>query len=357
MATIDTAQEGGLGCHDSASSAANLLGWLFRKRWNLTRRLQTKMLEHRAKKRFSVWALALIAAVATAWSAVASVGLLGWDPHYYYSLMEDGTWAQVYPFEQVMFWLLSAFGPSSFASYEFFMIASSLSILLFTFYRLGYSPLDQLVLVLFFCSSFYGLHFLLTFQRQFFGLVLFLFAVSSGKRSILARIMSLFCQLFTFSVHIFWELRRLSARATAAVALLILPVAMVLAGWLPNDKAAHYGSYGVDNPSHLILKQALTVVFCLIVLATVEHGENALRSLAAAYIALSLPVVVWPFYAGVFARLDYFFLPLIVAFWPRYVRNDRRFLCRLSVLGFTAIGFVLWIKLNAQCVVMGDCPL
>ncbi len=360
MATIDTTQEAELGClrwQDSASSAANLLGWLFRKRWNFTRRVQTKMLEHRAKKRFSVWALALIAAVATAWSAVASVGLLGWDPHYYYSLMEDRTWAQVYPFEQVMFWLVSAFGPSSFGAYEFFVIAISLSILLFAFYRLGYSPLDQLVLVLFFCSSFYGLHFILTFQRQFFGLVLFLLAVSGQKRSIVARIMSLFCQLFTFSVHIFWELRRLSARATAAVALFILPVAMVLAGWLPNDKAAHYGSYGLDNPFHLILKQALTVGFCLIVLATVEHGENALRSLTTAYIVFSLPVTVWPFYAGVFARLDYFFLPLIVAFWPRYVRNDRRFLSRLSLLGFTAIGFVLWIKLNAQCVVMGDCPL
>ena len=360
MVTVETTGEVALGCprsHDSASSTANLLGWLFRKRWNFGRRVQATTLESTAKRRLSIWALGLIAAVAALWSVVASVGLLGWDPHYYYSLIEDRTWTEVYPFEQSMFWIVSAFHPWSFASYEFFTVAISLSILLFAFYRLRYSPLDQLVLVFFFCSSFYGLHFVVTFQRQFFGLVLFLLAVSSEKRSILARVVSLFSQLFTFILHIFWQLRRLSARAAAAVALLILPVAMVLAGLLPNEKAAHYGGYGVDNPSHLILKQALTVGFCLIVLATLEHGENALRSLTTAYIAFSLPVVLWSFYAGVFARFDYFFLPLIVAFWPRFVRENRRFLCRVSIIGFTAIGFALWMKLNIQCVVMSDCPL
>ena len=357
MATIDTTQEAGLGCDDSASSAANLLGWLFQKRWNFGRRVRATTREGAAKRRLSIWALGLIAAVATAWSGVASVGLLESDPYRYYNLIAYEDWARAYPFEQGMFWIITAVRPWSFASYMFFVIAISLSILLFAFYRLEYSPLDQLILVFFFCSSFYGLHFILTFQRQFFGLVLFLFAVSSGKRSILARIASLFSQLFTFTLHIFWELRRLSARTSAVTVLLILPVAMAFAGWLLNDKTAHYGSYGLDNPFHLLFKQALTVGFCVVVLATLERGENALRSLAVAYIALSLPVVVWPFYAGVFARLDYFFLPLIVGFWPRYVRNDRRSLCRLSLLGFTAIGFVLWIKLNAQCVVMGDCPL
>src|SRR5713101_2908473 len=264
MFAADTKGEAAFGCppwRDSGSSIANLLGWLFQKRWNLGRRVRVTTLKGAKKRRLSIWALALVVLVAAVWSAVASVGLLGWDPHYYYSLMEDRTWAQVYPFEQVMFWLVSAFGPSSFAAYEFFVIAISLSILLFAFYRLGYSPLDQLVLVLFFCSSFYGLHFVLTFQRQFFGLVLFLLAVSGQKRSIVARIMSLFCQLFTFSVHIFWELRRLSARTTAIVALLILPVAMVLAGLLADDKAAHYGGYGVENPFPLVLKQAMTAGF------------------------------------------------------------------------------------------------
>ena len=341
--------------HDGTSSIANLLQWLFRKRWNFRCKVGAPTLESAPRRRLSIWAVALGAAVAAAWSAFASLGLLGWDPHYYYGLLEDRTWAQVYPFEQVMFWLVSGFRPSSFASYEFFVIAISLSILLFAFYRLGYSPLDQLILVFFFCSSFYGLHFVLTFQRQFFGLVLFLFAVSGRKRSILARMMSFFSQLFTFSVHIFWELRRLSARAAAAVALLIVPVAMVLAGLLPDDKAANYGAYGVDNPSHLILKQTLTVGFCLIVLATLEHGENGLRSLTTAYIAFSLPVMLWPFYAGVFARLDYFFFPLIVACWPRYVRANRLFLCRASIIGFTALGFALWMRLNVQCILINNC--
>jgi hypothetical protein len=360
VVTAGTTGKASIGCprsQDAASSAANLLGWLFRKRWNFGRRVRATTLESARRRRLSIWAVALVAADATVWSAVASLGLLGWDPHYYYSVVEDRTWAQVYPFEQVMFWLVSIFHPWSFASYEFFAIAISLSILLFAFYRLGYSPLDQFVLVFFFCSSFYGLHFVLTFQRQFFGLVLFLLAVSGQKSFLLARILSLFSQLFTFSVHIFWELRRFSATASAAAVLLIVPIAMALAGLLPDDKAAHYGGYGEDSPLHLVLKQSLTVGLCLIVLATLEHGDNALRSLTAAYIALSLPVVFWPFYAGVFARLDYFFLPLIVAFWPRYVQANRLILCRVSIIGFTIVGFALWMKLNSQCVVIGDCTL
>lgn len=319
------------------------------------RRVQSSKQARASNRRFSIWALALIAGVAAVWSAVGSWGLLGWDPHYYYSLMEDKSWAEIYPFEQAMFWIISAFRPWSFASYEFFMIATSLSILLVSLYRLGYSRTDQFVLVFFFCCSFYGLHFVLTFQRQFFGLVLFLFSISGRKYSIWARLVSLFSHLFTFTVHIFWELRRLSARATAVVALLFLPVAMALAGSFLNDKTGHYGDYGVDNPFHLMIKQSLTVGFCLVVLFTLKNGEGALRSLTTAYITLSLPVVLWPFYAGVFARLDYFFLPLIVVLWPRYVREDRRALCRVSIIGFTAIGFVLWMKLTAPCVVLSDC--
>jgi len=256
-----------------------------------------------------------------------------------------------------MFWILSVFRPWSFASYEFFVIVVSLSVLLIAFYRMEYSRLDQLLLVLFFCSSFYGLHFILTFQRQFFGIVFFLLAISGQKRSILARVTSLFSHLFTFALHMFWELRRLSARATALVALLILPVAMALAGLLPDDKAAHYGAYGLENPSHLIIKQALTVGVCIVVLVSLTRGENALRSITTAYVALSLPVVLWPLYAGVFARVDYFCFPLIIALWPRYVRENRRLLCRVSIIGFTAIGFALFMKLNLRCIVMGDCPL
>jgi hypothetical protein len=360
VVTVETTGETALGyprSHDSASSIANLLQWLFRKRWNFNSAPQAGTLGHAAKARVSIGALVLIGATAWAWSAVATAGFMGWDPHFYYSLLEDKTWAQTYPFEQSMFWIISAFGPSSFASYEFFAIAISLSILLFAFYRLRYSPLDQLVLIFFFSSSFYGLHFMVAFQRQFFGFVLFLFAVSGVRLSLPARVASLFSQLFTFALHIFWELRRFSPRATAAAVLLIVPIAMALAGLLPDDKAAHYGGYGEDNPLHLVLKQALTVGFCLIVLATLEHGDNALRSLTTAYVAFSLPVVFWPFYAGVFARLDYFFFPLLVAFWPRHVRDNRRLLSRLCILGFTAIGFVLWIKLNLRCEVMGDCPL
>lgn len=338
-------------------STANLLDWLFRKRWAFGRKLKTGVSQSKAHGRLSLLALSLIGLVAAAWSTIASSGFLGWDPHYYYSLVQDKTWAQVYPFEQVMFRLVTAFRPSSFPSYEFLAIAISLSVLLVAFWRLGYSRVDQLLLVFFFSCSFYGLHFVLTFQRQFFGLVFFLLAISGKRFSILARILSLGSQLFTFTVHIFWEIRRLPARAATGVVVLFVPPLVALVRMLFSDTAAHYGGYGVESPLHLVLKQALTVSFCVIVLITLKPGENPLRSLTAAYIALSLPVIVWPFYSGVFARFDYFFLPLLVALWPRYVREDRRSVSRACLIAFTTIGFALFMRLNLQCIVIGDCQL
>ena len=335
----------------------NWLAWPFRKQWIYGRSVADVALNGAATKRLSIWAVVVAAVAAASWSSVASLGLLGWDPHYYYSLMVEGTWAEVYPFEQTMFRLVGVFRPSSFASYEFIVVVMSLSVLLLALYRLEYSRLDQLILLFFFSFSFYGLHFLLTFHRQFFGLVFFLLAISGGKRFFLARILSLFSQLFTFTLHVFWELRRLSARAAAALVLAMIPVAVAFANWLPNDKAATYGDYGASNSTHLILRQALTLVFCILVLATVERGKNPLRSLTAAYIAFSLPVLVWPFYAGVFVRVDYFFFPLIVALWPRHVRPERRRLCRLSIVALTVVGLVLWMRLNTQCLIMGDCEI
>ena len=170
----------------------NWLEWPFRKQLNPGRSVARAAPKRAATNRLSIWAVGVVAIAAAAWSYVANLGLLGWDPHCYYSLMEEGTWAEVYPFEQTMFRLVGVFRPSSFASYEFIVIVISLSVLLLALYQLEYSPLDQLILLFFFSSSFYGLHFLLTFHRQFFGLVFFLLAISGGKRFFLARIASVF---------------------------------------------------------------------------------------------------------------------------------------------------------------------
>jgi len=308
------------------------------------------------KPRFSFIAIALILSVASAWSAVANAGLMGWDPHFYYSVIQDKTWAQIYPFEQSMFLVTIAARPWSFASYIFVVITISLFILLVAFRRLYYSPLDQAILILFFSCSFYGLHFMVAFQRQFFGIVFFVLAIAGGRGSVLARIASLFSHLYTFSLHIFWALGRLSSVAACMAALLVVSAMSYFGGDFFAEKS-HYGTYGETNPMHLLVKQSLTVLIAIIILLTIEREKNVLRSSTWIYIALSIPVAFWPYYAGVFSRLDYFFFPMIVALWPRSVRRDRLIPCRVCIVGLTVAGFYLWMNANLACEVMSYCPL
>jgi len=336
-------------------ASTNLLSLLPGKRATLAADLGVNFADRPVKAKLSMWASGLILAVATAWSAVATAGFLGWDPHYYYNLLIDRSWADIYPFEQSLFLFAAVAHPWSFASYMFMTITSSLFILLIAFRRLGYSRLDQFILIFFFSCSFYGLHFMVAFQRQFFGIVFFVLATAGGRGSVFARIASIFSHLFTFSLHIFWELGRLSAGMAAIAAFVLVAFVGIFQKALLPDNATHYGSYGQDFFLHLLIKQSLTILLSTIVLATIARGKNALRSITASYIALSIPAIVWPYYAGVFSRLDYFFFLMIVILWPRYVRGDRRSLCRLCLVSLTLIGFYVWMHSNFACEVMGYC--
>lgn len=311
--------------------------------------------EYPKKFRMSILALIAILAVATSWSMVARAGFLSWDPHYYFGILQDKTWPQIYPFEQTMFWIMNLVGPRTFASYMFSIIAISLFILLVAFRRLGYLPIDQFILIWFFSCSYYGLHFMVTFQRQFFGILFLILASAGGRGSLLSRTASLFSHIFTFSLHVFWTLGRLSAPWAVFVSLAAVTMISSFSKALLPTNADHYGSYGEGSLGRLLLKQVLTVTFSIIILMTIKAGKSRLKSMTCAYIALSIPVAISPYYAGLFARLDYFFFPMLIACWPGCVREDRILICRLSIGCLTIIGFYLWMTSNFVEEVMCNC--
>lgn len=306
----------------------------------------------------SFMAASLILLVAAIWSTVARVGLLGWDPHTYYALLQQRTWTQVYPYEPTLFLVAWAAHPWSFPSYIFMTITIALSILLVAFRRLQYAPIDQMILILFFSCSFYGLHFMVAFQRQFFGIAFFLLTVAGGPGRILARIGSLLAHLFTCCLHIFWFASRLRPLTASLIGLAGIALISFYKNVLtsdPSSKSGSYGSYGEQFAAHLLIKQCLTILIAIVILATIKEGRSRLRSATYTYITLSVPCLFWPFYAGMFARMDYFYLPVIIALWPKYLRDDRRVLCRLMILSFSVIGCYIWIKSNLACEVMGFC--
>lgn len=305
--------------------------------------------------RFSFLAVCSILAVASFWSYIAQIGLLGWDPHVYYGLLTLKKWSEAYPFEPTLFLIATIAHPWSFPSYVFITITIALSLLLIAFRRLKYSPLDQLILIIFFSCSFYGLHFMVAFQRQFYGIVLFVFALRGGRGGTLARIASLFSHLYTFTLHIFWLVGRLRPTIAAILSVSIVAVGSLYKRSLTSGTAASGLLYGEQNFVHLLLKQFLVISFSLIILFTLKKGGTSLRSIVVSYIALGLPCMLSPSYAGLFSRIDYFFLPVIVAFWPRHVRSNRVILYRISLLCFSLIGCYIWIKSNFLCEVMSYC--
>ena len=305
--------------------------------------------------RFSVLAISSILAVATIWSYIATIGLLGWDPHVYYGLLTLKKWSEAYPFEPTLFLIATVAHPWSFPSYIFITITIALSLLLIAFRRLKYSQLDQLILIIFFSCSFYGLHFMVAFQRQFYGIVLFVLALAGGRGGTLARVASLFSHLYTFTLHIFWLVGRLRPSIAAILSVSVVAVGSLYKRSLASDTAASGLLYGEQNFIHLLLKQFLTISFSIIILLTLEKCGNSLRSIVVSYIALGVPCMLSPSYAGLFSRIDYFFLPVIVALWPRHVRSDRVILYRISLLCFSLIGCYIWIKSNFLCEVMSYC--
>lgn len=307
------------------------------------------------KAPLSVCAIILILLVAAIWAWVGSYGLLSWDAHTYYDQWESKSWGENYKLEPVLFWVTSIVHPSSFASYIFFYIAISLSILLLSLRRMHYAVLDQFITVFFLSCSFYGLHFMVTFQRQFLGLVFFICALSGGPTSILARLASVFSQLFTFTLHVFWWMGRLPVWLAALASCTFVVVSGGVLNMIVPEKAEQYGAVGADAPLHLAIKQSLTILFCIALLATLRKGRSVLRTGTIMYITLSIPAIVWPFYAGVFVRLDYFFFPVLVALAPQYVRSERVVASRLLIVSFCILGFYVWMKSNMACSVMRYC--
>lgn len=332
---------------------AEVLSWLVRKRWFL----RTDKTTHKAfiaeKPRFSFSALALIFAVTKSWSYIINEAISPSDAVRYYHFLKGGSWIQKYYLEQTMFWIMTAAHPNTFANYLFVSASIPLCILLFAFYRLKYTRADQFLLILFFSCSFYGVHFVVTFQRQFYALALFIFAISSRGRAILARFASLFSHLYAIVLHLFWELKRLPIRKLLLIAIPVILIGFLLMQRIGGDKFERYAAGGEASASALALKEGLNIIYTLIVLRTVRKDRNAIRTIAFAFVLFATPALFWPAYAGIFVRFDYYFFPLIIALWPIALEKQYRTLFRVTVLVSTVSGFVLWMILNFKWVVMG----
>ncbi len=333
----------------SVASLAPLWTWLMRKRLPSTGANTADP----DRSRLSFWALLLIFTVTKSWSYLIREPFSQSDLVRYYQALQDGSWIHKYYFEQTMFWIVSIFHPTTLSTYTLVSSSIPLCILLYSFYRLGYTRTEQFLLILFFTCSFYGVHFVVTFQRQFYALVIFIFAISGKGRSFVARSASLFSHLYALTLHLFWQLRRFQARILLLIAIPTIPIGFALVHQIAADQFERYSAGGEGSAVALALKEGLNLAYTAVIYGTSRRGDSNVRTLAIAFAIFATPCLVSADYAGVFVRFDYFFFPLLIALWPTCLDARHRKLFRATMLLSTVIGFVLWMMLNFKWIVFG----
>jgi hypothetical protein len=316
-------------------------------RWLETRRTSTGR-----GTGYSLWAQAAIVVITVLWSRTADAIYFSGDAITYFKMLADGSWVDAYRLQPTMFVILSLLKPHTFADYIVYSDVIPLTVLLVAFYRLNYSRIDQFILIVFFSSSFYGVHFLLDFQRQLYAIAFFMLAVSLNRGSFLARIASIGSHAFSFALYIFWAVRKLRPRTAMLLCIPAIPLIYLLAGILDSEKVASYAT-SADVSSTVLIKQSLNMFYAVIILFTLRKSENDLRTMSCAYLCVCLPSLFWAGYRGAFARVDYYFFPALIAFWPGSVDEKRRQMCRIVIIVSTVMGFYLWIQMNFAWIING----
>lgn len=302
------------------------------------------------RRRISLLSVLLIVLVASAWSLIVNEFLFRGDAVTWYHILINGSWIKIYFYEPVLFVLMSALSPRSFNSYVFWSVIILMGVILFALVRMRMRKMDQLIVILFFCCSFYGIHFILNFQRQCLAIAFFLVAIAAQKRVVASPTLSLLSHHYAVIVHAFWHVGRLSMKAAAIVAFAAIPSIyfILLAVQNVTSVASGYEDYGVDSFAHLAVKQGINIVFVIILLATTtpKKHDARLRSLSVIYLVQCLPTLAWPFYAGFFNRVDYFLFPLLVALWPLERRGWRLQIARFTIIIYTLASGYWWMRLN-----------
>jgi hypothetical protein len=321
-------------------------------RLTIFRRSETRPASHSSGARFSLSALAFILVITFLWSHTVDAVFFSGDAITYFKMLADGSWIDSYRLQPTMFLTLALIRPHTFEAYIFCSDAIPLTIMLYAFHRLKYSRIDQLLLIVFFSCSFYGVHFLLDFQRQFYAIAFFMLAVSIKRGSVPARIASIGAHAFSFTLHALWGIRKLRVRTAVLLCIPAIPAIYLLTGIIDADKMADYTAFGGAS-TNLLIKQFINLFYVLVILLTLQQEGSDLRTMSYVYICTSLPCLFWAGYRGVFARVDYYFFPALIAFWPGAIDEKRRWMCRAVIICSTILGFYLWVRMNFAWIING----
>lgn len=350
---FDMTTSGGSAKRSDGTSMTYLWSWLVKRRWQIRADKNGVSLTRLTEGRFSWWALLWIFLVTKTWSGLINELFSESDSVRYYHFLKDGSWVHQFHFQPMMFWVMALIHPTTFPSYLLISSSIPLLIILYSFYRLHYTKTEQFLLIFFFTCSFYGTHFVVTFQRQFYAFALFMLAISGTRGSWLSRAASLLSHIYAFILHIFWEVGKLRPITAAVVIAIILPVIMLGARLFDGNAFTTYASAAQTSMSALVIKEGMNLVYTGIVFYTLRRDATAIRSLCTSFAVCAVPSLVSTAYAGVFARVDYYLFPFIIAMWPIGLDPAYKNIFKMTIVLSTIAGFTLWMYLNFTWIAVG----
>lgn len=280
------------------------------------------------------------------------------DASYYYVKIIKNEWTDIYPLEPLLWVVCLPYHNINFTEY---LIASNLppfALSLVSAKMLGVSGI-RLVTVAFLLSfSYFGLHLLFNFQRQFISLALLLFGMAlSGKLRVIPLFASPMGHIWSVvPALLIWVepfLQKKIVKIAISVAMLVILVVLSIVGASEfSSKAATYSAYGDEDPLRLIVRSAIQFGF-MMTLVLIGGGfsslEKRLRNQLIIYLAIMSLSGAIPTLSALFVRFDYYFYPILIIqlfvhFGHSQVSIFRSVTASIFVLAYSIASGVQWVN-------------
>ncbi|WP_189355923.1 EpsG family protein [Undibacterium squillarum] len=272
------------------------------------------------------------------------------DASYYFSILQDDSWKNIYELEPTMFWILSIFNPDLFSQYIIIVIGFNLTLLTYIIARKKISIISSILILSFFSFSFYGIHLGLNFQRQLFSISFFLYFILEKRLRILAACLSILSHQYAFLMFLFYFLctAKLNKNLKIFFVLFFILIFTIISNFSFNDAVSTYGEVGAESSFKYAAKQLVNTAFFLFIKYFNDKKDTSFVDSIDMYIILSVPSILSPIYAGIFSRIDYYLVPYLIFLWQLHLPQNNRSISYITLTLFILLTGFLWWYLNFE---------
>jgi len=285
------------------------------------------------------------------------------DAIYYYNLILHNKWMNRYALEPLMGVIVKLFLPNDFAHYLVVSNIIPLFIILYSAYIANMSKTGIFILGLFFTISYYGMHYIFNFQRQYYA-ISFLIAFVASRRKIIFLLLAQFSHIYAIVPSILLYKAYISRKKQKTILIfLFIAISVLLYLLLPFIEiktVQDYAQASNDNPFKFIIRS----IFQLIFIGTIVYFIGGLKRISipfklvlVIYITL-LCLSIIPVLGAVLVRIDYYIFSIIIFLILVEISNIqlkkiKRYSIYMLILIYSFLGFFQWLHSNAQWIFYG----